>query len=266
MVLESIINDYFIHPLVNQTGEYNPINTITYAVIFFAAIYLLYEKVLKDRVKIDSKFSIAFVSFAILAAGLHVLKDMGILPPVIFDTPFIYGIMYFLFLISFSLSLAIKKFAKIEYWKTLLAITMIPASIIIIFILSQAQNTTGLFYIIISLVVSSSILYILNVKFPNIITKENLTVLIAHMVDASATFVSLQFFNYTEQHFLPTFFIEMFGPIAIFPLKFIVIGLVLYLFDKDMKNKESRTFFKLIILILGLAPGLRDALRLAVLS
>jgi uncharacterized membrane protein len=45
-----------------------------------------------------------------------------------------------------------------------------------------------------------------------------------------------------------------------FVLKFDVTS-VLYLLDREAKNEQNK-FVKIVILILGLAPGLRNALRL----
>ena len=264
MVLEEIINTYFVYPLVNRTDEYNPVNTVTYAAIFFLVTYLLYEKILKNRVKIDSKFAAVFVSFTIFASSMHVLDDMKIVSSILLVTPLIQVVMYASFLVLLSASLAIQKLTKIEYWKTLLFVTSAPSVLIIAFILSRAQNIAGLFYITLSFAASAAILYFAHKKFPRALSKENLAVLSAHMLDASSTFVSIAFFGYKEQHFLPTALIQTFGPAVMFPLKLLVIGFVLYSFDREIKNRELRTFFKIIVLVLGLAPGLRDTLRLAV--
>ncbi|MBI4167672.1 MAG: DUF63 family protein [Candidatus Aenigmarchaeota archaeon] len=264
MVLEGIIDTYFIYPLVNRTNEYNPVNTITYAVVFFLVTYLLYEKILKNRVNIDSKFAVVFVSFTIFASGMHVLEDMKIVSSILLVTPLIQVVMYASFLVLLSASLVIQKLAKIEYWKTLLFITSIPSVLIVTLILSRAQNIAGLFYIMLSFAASTAILYFVHKKFPKTLSKENLMALSAHMLDASSTFVSISFFGYKEQHFLPTALIQLFGPAVMFPLKLLVIGFVLYSFDREIKNKDMRTFFKIIVLVLGLAPGLRDTLRLSV--
>ncbi len=265
-MLEDLVNGYFIDPLVNQTGKYNIVNTVVYAIILFAVAYLLYEKLLKKRVDIDKKFGLAFVSFAVLASSLHVLKDMKMLPEVIFDTPGIYVVMGFLFVISFAISKTIEKTTKIAYWKTLSFIALAPAVAVIIFILSVASNILGFAYILSLFAVSTAALYAVGMKLTKILTKENFLVLAAHMLDASSTFVAISSFNYGEQHVVPTFFMGLFGPEVMFPLKLITIGAVVYVLDKDVQDKKFRTFIKLVILVLGLAPGLRDALRLAVLA
>ncbi|MFH0889764.1 MAG: DUF63 family protein [Candidatus Aenigmatarchaeota archaeon] len=265
-LFEDIANNYFIDPLVNQTGKYNVVNTVVYAIVLFFVAYILYEKVLKKRVTIDKNFALAFSSFAVLASSLHVLKDMGILPKIIFDTPSIYVLMGFLFLVSFVISKILEKEMKIAYWKTLSFIALAPAVVIIIFILSNAHNLAGLVYVLSLFAISNAVIYLAGMKFAKILTKENFAVLAAHMLDASSTFVAISFFNYGEQHMVPTFLMGLFGPVAMFPLKLLIIGAVILILDKDIKDKNFRTFIKLVILVLGLAPGLRDALRLAVFA
>ncbi|MBI4177044.1 MAG: DUF63 family protein [Candidatus Aenigmarchaeota archaeon] len=258
------INAYFISPLVNRTGQYNPVNTITYAAVLFLVSYLLYEKVLKNRVKMDAKFALAFASFTVFASSIHVLEDMKIVSSDLLVTPLIQVWMYGLFLVLFPASLLVQKRTGLEYWKTLSSLTLVPSAAIMLFILSRAQNFTGLAYIIFSFTASVLALYIIRKKLPNLLSKENFSILSAHMLDASSTFVSISFFGYSEQHFLPTFLMDIFGPIVMFPLKLVVIGFVLYAFDREIEDKNLRTFFKVLVLILGLAPGLRDTLRLSV--
>ena len=47
-------------------------------------------------------------------------------------------------------------------------------------------------------------------------------------------------------------------------LKLVVLLPVLYIVDRYTEPGEFRNFLKIVILILGLAPGLRDLIRLVV--
>jgi uncharacterized membrane protein len=97
----------------------------------------------------------------------------------------------------------------------------------------------------------------------------NLAIMFAHLLDASATFTALQWFTYGEKHVLPNFLITLTGtPAVMFPLKAIVIALVLYVLDVEIKKDLEKsallgTLIRIAILVLGLAPGTRDLLRLA---
>jgi len=99
----------------------------------------------------------------------------------------------------------------------------------------------------------------------------NLAVLFAHFLDAAATFVGIDYFSYSEKHVLPSFLIDVTGTAAVmFPLKFLIVVLIVYMIDVYYKKELEESGFenfqgllKLAIIVLGLAPGMRDMLRLA---
>lgn len=97
----------------------------------------------------------------------------------------------------------------------------------------------------------------------------NIAIVFAHFLDASATFIGVDYYGYYEKHVLPDFLISVFNTAAImFVLKAIVIGLVIYLIDiaylKELKDKPILIgLVKVFIFILGFAPGTRDVIRLA---
>jgi len=94
-------------------------------------------------------------------------------------------------------------------------------------------------------------------------SRVNSSILSAHMLDSSATFVSVAFFGYYEQHPVPRLFIDAIGPWTFFILKLAVLLPSLYIIDRYAEEGEFKNFLKIVILILGLAPGLRDSIRLA---
>ena len=61
---------------------------------------------------------------------------------------------------------------------------------------------------------------------------------------------------------VPGLFITIAGtPFVMFPLKIAVVGVVLSAVE-DIKEDGYKNFIKLVVLILGAAPGLRDLLRI----
>jgi uncharacterized membrane protein len=92
---------------------------------------------------------------------------------------------------------------------------------------------------------------------------ENRFALFFQMLDANATFVSLNFFPlYKEQHVIPNFIISLFGPYSFVIVKFIAVVVTLFLIDKFSKDRELNNYVKIIIGFLGAATGFRDSLRL----
>jgi len=104
---------------------------------------------------------------------------------------------------------------------------------------------------------------------PIFLKTENVLILFAQFLDASATYRALEAFDYGEKHVLPNALIDATGTAAVmFPLKAIAYCACLYLIDVDLKkdlasHPSLKYIIKVAMLVLGLAPGLRDALRVA---
>ncbi len=99
----------------------------------------------------------------------------------------------------------------------------------------------------------------------------NIGVLFAQLLDAAATFVGIDHFGYQEKHVLPDALIQATGTaFVMFPLKLVLVFFIIYFMDvayrKELEEggfKELNGLLKLCVIILGLAPGMRDMLRLA---
>jgi uncharacterized membrane protein len=102
----------------------------------------------------------------------------------------------------------------------------------------------------------------------NIYTRPvNLLIIFGQMFDAVATFVGVDFYGYAEKHPIPRFFFDTFGTSAVFlPIKLILACLIIYLIDISFKaelkdHPNLKGLIKVVIIVLGLAPGTRDMLR-----
>ena len=97
----------------------------------------------------------------------------------------------------------------------------------------------------------------------------NIALIYAHFLDATATFIGIDYYGYSEKHVLPNFLISLFDTaIIMFVLKAVVICLVIYLIDivykEELKDNELLIgLVKIFVFILGFAPGCRDMIRLA---
>lgn len=131
--------------------------------------------------------------------------------------------------------------------------------------------------IVIGLVIASTFLVwvgikLLSGKWPKwkeVGTGVNILIVGGHMLDASATFIGIDRYNYVEKHILPSTLMEIFGTAAImYPLKLVFLIPALYIMDIGMKEEAEQSphlmaLVKLTILILGFAPGTRDIIRMA---
>ncbi|HDN81112.1 MAG TPA: DUF63 family protein [Methanomicrobia archaeon] len=103
-------------------------------------------------------------------------------------------------------------------------------------------------------------IYLFTLKFETFLNG-NLYLIAAHVFDASTTFTGIYFYNYWEQHVLPSFLIGVTGAWIMFPIKIFIVILALYI-AKDVEDENVKNFLKLIIFILGIGPGTRNLSRI----
>lgn len=278
------INEYFLNPILSN-GWFNPVNSLVYGMILVVAVYFVFRLLKRMSVRIDRRFLYAITPFIFWAAITRVLHDAAFsgaltgalgelfsLP--IFPTPGSYFITFTLALASLLVSLGIQKYAGFPYWK---AMAGIGAALSFVEFALMPKFDLVPIAMILFVTGAWAALFLLIYKFSQKIdaarfkifrpvkdafTLDNSAILSAHMLDASATFVALAFFGYAEQHPLPRTLIELSNPAAMFALKLAVLIPVLYIIDRYAEKGEFRNFLKIVIFILGLAPGLRDMIRL----
>jgi len=234
-------------------------STLTYSIILIATAYVVFKLLRKLKINVDRELAIAVSPYIILGAALRVLKDAGFVTSYVFQTPGIYILVFAATLGSMLLSLLVKRKFNVPYYKTtfLIGVLLIP------FVLShlQAVNLYGG-----ALVALFFLPWIVVSKFVKW-SAENKIVTLLHLFDATTTAVSMNFFGYAEQHVLPTFLINIFGPFSFIFFKLLAIGSILLIIDRfaDTITKEDKEFIlyiKLIIGILGAATGSRDIITL----
>lgn len=297
-----IIQEYFLGPILSNGwfNPVNSITYGIILVIAVYLVFKLLVK-MKVRIDRHFLYAVVpFIIWASSTRVLHDAAFAGVLEGSvgefyslpIFPTPGSYLLTFMLALIVLLFSLSFQKFLgeskatssakeamhteerwRLPYWKTMLAIG--AALDAVNFALLPITDLLPVL-IILGITALWACIFLLSGKFlsglgrarawakeaSGVFNTENSGLLTAHMLDASATYTAMTFFGYLEQHPLPRFLIQLSGPAAMFPLKLAVMVPVLYLIDKYTEPGEFRTFLKIVILILGLAPGLRDMIRL----
>ena len=98
----------------------------------------------------------------------------------------------------------------------------------------------------------------------------NLAMLTGHLIDGITSYISIKDplamgLHYVEKHPASNALLEVWGPL--FPItKFFLIMVVVYVFDIYLKDELKDhlnlvNLLKIVILILGFSPGVRDLLR-----
>lgn len=259
-MLKEFVYEKFLNPLCYY---YTLEATITYGLIFCLLVLGTYKLLQKLKIEIDKKFFIALVPFIIYGGWTRALRDHNLYQGYLFCSPPIYFFIYAIALISLLIGLIIQKKTNFSYHKTMFLLGFL--FILYNLTLTSITNYTAFGIILILIGIWSAIFFGINFLKPKFLSLENAGITVAHLFDASASFTAIQFFGYYEQHILPSFLINLTGPWIMFPLKIFVVIPVLLIIDKYAEDRFFRNFLKIVILILGLALGVRDFLTVSML-
>lgn len=256
MILE-FINEYIIY----LEPGYNLLNTVIFGLILGLVIILIIK--MFNYIKKDPKdLLIPLIPFIFFGSSTRALVDNGIYPlTYALVTPGIYvltGLMAILVLLT---SVFIERKTDIDYRYIILGIGLIICIPNISKISTIDLNASLL--VLVSWSIFTSVFVILRKKWRVLNSKINLSVISAHLFDASSTFVAVDLYGYSEQHVLPNALTNLTGTaFVMYPLKIVVILAALYVIDMYVEDDTIKNMLKLAIFILGLAPGLRNFLSL----
>lgn len=259
--LQSQITEFITTHIVYFGPGYNVLNTLVFGIIL-GIIVILLIKMFRCIKKDPKDLIIPVIPFIFLGSSTRALVDNGIYPlSYLLITPGIYIITGLATIITLLVSVYIERKTNLDY-RYLIFLVGVVICIPNILNISHI-NFVALAQVLGSWALLSSVFVIFRNKWSLIKDKFNLSVLLAHIFDASATFVAIDFYPYGEQHVLPNALIGLTGTaLVMFPLKIIVILFALYIIDSCIEDKTIKNMLKLAILILGISTGLRDLLSL----
>lgn len=272
------IDKYYISGIINDTS-YNPVDTLTYAIVLGISLFGVLKLLDKLNVKIDARFIISVIPYVIAGSSLRVLEDLKVFTPplkYLFVTPLIYFFMFAVTVSILMIAINLEKGGKIRDYHTIFGIAGAVWALINIIALLVAGNIENPFPATVILflgIVSTGIVYFvfMQLDFKLLDDKVNISILFAHLLDASSTFIGMDWLNYYEKHVAPTFFIGLAGKftehpaLVMFPLKLLVFIPVIYILDNKIEDEKEKKFIgimKLSILVLGLSPAVRNTLRI----
>lgn len=250
-------NFLYLHP------GYTILNTVVFGIILGIAVILII-KMFKYIKKDPKDLFIPLVPFIFFGSSARALVDNGIYPLVLWlVTPGIYILTGFAAIATLLISVYVERKTKFDYKYFILIVGTILCIPNILSI--NHINWVTFFEVVGTWAVMTSIFALIGRKWALLKDKFNLGILSAHLFDASATFIAIDFYGYGEQHVLPTALMNITGTAAVmFPLKIGVILAALYVIDEYVEDNTIKNMLKLAIFILGLAPGLRDFLSLSI--
>jgi len=263
MDIPAWFSEKFVQPLCHY---YTLEATLTYGAILILAALGTYKLLERLKVKIDRRFFLALLPFIVYGGWGRALRDhnLGIYGQSwMWCSPPIYFLIFIVTLGSLLIGIWLERRKVLSYERFMYVV----GGLLLLYNLSLTQmtNIEG-FSIVLGLAATWAVFfYIISRLRPKLLSRTNAAILWSHLLDASSTFTALTFYGYYEQHVLPGFLIDLAGPWVMFPLKLAVIWTVLYYIDREKGDVRLKNFLKIIILILGLALGVRDWLTVSMI-
>ncbi|MGB9675446.1 MAG: DUF63 family protein [Candidatus Nanoarchaeia archaeon] len=265
-MFSTFLEKYFIQPIYADTG-YNVINTITYSIIAISLLFAIYKFFKKISFKIDKYFLYSLIPFIVLGSSVRVAVDAQIYKIGFWTvSPGLYLAITGLYFTTLILLLIIEKTKK-NYWMYAILIGAILNCINVINIMLtnhtiKISNYNFAFFVFALTIATSIVLWqIFTYVFE--VGKKYFWPFPAHMLDASSTFVAVDFLNALEKHPLPTFFINLTNTAAMqYVLKLAVLIPLIYFLNKYFKDKDFINFIAIAVTVLGLAEGMRNFLAI----
>lgn len=274
--ISQFISTYYLDPIRGDEG-YNPINTFTWALILGICIFGVFRLLEKLKVTITPRFIVSVLPFVLAGSSLRVIEDSpaGIVhPPLTYllITPNIYFLVFAVTVSCLWLSIQLQRAKLVKDFHVIFAglgliwffanlvillhFENIVAPYVPLFVLGAGTGLTFAFYLVARHFKSS------------IFTDPlNLSILMAHLMDASSTYIGVDMLGYFEKHVVPTYLIELTGTaLVMYPLKLIIFTGVIYMldtqFEDDKRSQDLKMLIKMVILILGLSPATRNTIRM----
>ncbi|MHC1567589.1 MAG: DUF63 family protein [Candidatus Syntropharchaeia archaeon] len=263
------IEKYYISPIIHDTG-YNPVNTITWALLLGLSIFLVFKLFKRLEIKIDGYFIASLIPYIFVGGTLRVVEDAELFPPPIsymLITPLIYFLIFFICLSMLILSVGLYRYNKIkDYRKFFFFIGTIWFFLNIAMLAQEKIMYPWVLFAVLGIVggITSGI-YEFSLKFgvKFLTDKLNLSVLAAHLADATSSYIGIDFLGYTGKHVVEGMIVKYAGSaIWMYPLKLGICIPVLYLLETEIDEDELKNLILLALLVIGLGPAVRNTTRM----
>jgi uncharacterized membrane protein len=274
--ISQFINTYYLDPIRGDEG-YNIVNTFTWAVVLGICIFGVFKLLKKLEVKINPEFILSVIPFILAGSSLRVLEDS---PADIFHPPYsyllitpnIYFLVFGITVVCLWISIRLQKAGLVKNYHpvfagfglvwfilnlgTLMYFEDVVFPYVPVFVLGAGTGLTFIFYLVAR-----------QLKSTIFTDPLNLSILLAHMLDASSTYIGIDKLGYFEKHVLPSYLIKLTDTaLVMYPLKLVIFVGVLYAldtqFEKDDESTNLKMLIKMVIIVLGLSPATRNTIRM----
>jgi len=269
--IQDFIVKYYIDPIVYDTG-YNPVNTLTWGILLGISLFGLLKLLAKLKITVDQRFTLATVPYILVGSALRVMEDAEIFTPplsYLFITPLIYFVVFAGCAGVLLVLTWLHSTGRIEDIRPTFGCIGVLWALLCLFVLLWSLETPFAwipFAVIGIATLLTAAIYAIarGLRVHLLLDRLNAFITWAHLFDASSTFIGADYMGYVEKHVLSAFLTNLSGTaLVMYPLKIAVIIPVLFFIDSSLdENDNLKNLTKLVILVLGLAPGTRNVLRM----
>ncbi|OPX76511.1 MAG: hypothetical protein A4E39_00013 [Methanoregulaceae archaeon PtaB.Bin152] len=273
------IEKYYIDP-IRYGQPYNVVDTVTYALVLILAIYIIYRWLSRSEIiRIDRDFILCTLPFVVMGGMLRVVQDTGMIESdwqFLLVTPLIYFVMFIYTAGALVISATLQARGIVrDYHRGYVAAGLAGAAatgiVLLWFGAGNGIIAWDVLFIIIAMAVLSSaavfgvMRYLLRWRYAA--DPLYLSLLFGQLLDASATSygIDLHPLHYVEVHVVGSHLIEWTGTaFSMFPLKLLVLFPGIYVLER-FRHEGPGALWHLILLAMitvGLAPGVRDMMRM----
>jgi uncharacterized membrane protein len=278
-MIGDFLQKYYIDP-IRYGQPYNVVDTITYALVLILCIYIIYRWLSRSEIiRIDRGFVLCTLPFVVMGGLLRVVEDTGMITSdwqYLLVTPLIYFVMFFYTAGALVVSATLQKQGVVpDYHRPYLLAGMVGAAVTLAVLLSfgagngilsvQVLGTILAMAVVSTLAVYGVMRYLL--KWTYVGDPLYLSLLFGQLLDASATSYGIELhpLQYVEVHVVGSNLIAWTGTaFSMFPLKLLVLFPGIYILER-FRHEGPEALWHLILLAMitvGLAPGIRDMMRM----
>ncbi len=274
--VREFIATYYIQPIIHDTG-YNPVNTITWALVLVAFLFLTYVLLIRLKIRIDRRFIAAVVPYIVVGATLRVVEDAEVVSPplsYLLITPLIFFLIFGCCLALLVLAVRIaraRRFVHAELTHVhlfgLFGLLWCLATLALLGWFARIEELWVLVAVIGIAGALTGAIYALAATFriQFLTDRLNLAVLAAHLLDATSSFIGIDLLGYSGKHVIEGLIVKYTGSAAgMYLLKLGLLVPILYLLDTQFTEDEDelKHLVLLALLMIGLAPAVRNTLRM----
>jgi len=290
--MEGFLQEYFIGPIFERTG-YNPVNTLTYAAIALASLYMIWRFLKKRNFDFSGKeFLYGAAAFVLFGSTSRVLTDLwdsgaissaaqsggflgGFYSALYGSGLFQYGYLtvtpgiYIVTAIFFLSSIALGRVMGSGWFPAAAGLLLwLPCFVLILPFMQH------FFFFLLAILFAAAAyfaaFYLLSKYAGERPSVHESLAITGQALDGAATFVVIDLFSketgrgYFEQHVLSAG-IGALTPLGFglfFLVKFLLALLIVYFLRKEKMGGSDRALVLIVVGIMGFAPGIRDLLRM----